>query len=156
VLYIVYILHYTKNNPWICRYRFNGKVFLIFFCITPHTCKIKIKSTVEYSSIIDINQFALLTFIIPSIMGGQDSSLLSRYRILKRSQRIALWVISLVLAMQHTYIQSTLYVKSREIHILSSIYIIPSIMGGQDSSLLSRYRILKRSRHFCDNINIFQ
>jgi hypothetical protein len=21
----------TQNNPWICRYRFNGKVFLIFF-----------------------------------------------------------------------------------------------------------------------------
>jgi hypothetical protein len=32
---------------WICRYSFNGKVFLIFFCITPHTHKIK-KSTVEF------------------------------------------------------------------------------------------------------------
>ena len=24
------IYHTTQNNPWICRYRFNGKVFLIF------------------------------------------------------------------------------------------------------------------------------
>jgi hypothetical protein len=25
------IYYTTQNNPWICRYRFNGKVFLIFF-----------------------------------------------------------------------------------------------------------------------------
>jgi hypothetical protein len=54
------------------------------------------------SSIIDINRFGLLTFIIPPIMGSQDSNLIS------------------------------------------------------NSSLLSSYRILKRSCHFCDNINIFQ
>ena len=35
------IYYTTQNNPWIYRYRFNGKVFLIFFCITPHTRKIK-------------------------------------------------------------------------------------------------------------------
>ena len=40
-------IYYTsQNNPWICRYRFNGKDFLIFYCITPHTRKIK--STVEF------------------------------------------------------------------------------------------------------------
>ena len=37
----------TQNNPWICRYRFNGKVFLIFSCINPRTRKIKKKGTVE-------------------------------------------------------------------------------------------------------------
>jgi hypothetical protein len=42
------IYYTTQNIPWICQYRFNGKVFLIFFCITPHTCKIKKKSTVEF------------------------------------------------------------------------------------------------------------
>jgi hypothetical protein len=31
------IYYITQNNPWIYRYRFNGKVF---FCITPHTCQI--------------------------------------------------------------------------------------------------------------------
>ena len=41
------IYYTTQNNPWICRYRFNGKGFLIFFCITPCTRKIK-KSTVEF------------------------------------------------------------------------------------------------------------
>ena len=41
------IYYTTQNNPWICRYRFNGKDFLIFFCITPHTHRIK-KSTVEF------------------------------------------------------------------------------------------------------------
>jgi hypothetical protein len=41
------IYYTTQNNPWICRYSFNGKVFLIFFCITPQTRKIK-KSTVEF------------------------------------------------------------------------------------------------------------
>ena len=25
------IYYTTQNNPWICRYRFNGKVFLIFY-----------------------------------------------------------------------------------------------------------------------------
>jgi hypothetical protein len=39
-------------------------------------------------------------------------------------------------------------------------FIIPPIIGGQDSNLnfklLSSYWILKRSRHFCDNIHIFQ
>ena len=40
------IYYTTQNNLWICRYRFNGKVFLDFFCITPRTCKIK-KSTVN-------------------------------------------------------------------------------------------------------------
>ena len=52
-MYIVYMFVYTTvhytNNPWICRYRFNGKVFLIFFCITPRTRKIKKKySRVSY------------------------------------------------------------------------------------------------------------
>jgi hypothetical protein len=41
------IYYTTQNNPWICRYSFNRKVFLIFFCITPQTRKIK-KSTVEF------------------------------------------------------------------------------------------------------------
>jgi hypothetical protein len=41
------IYYTTQNNPWICRYRFNGKVFFYFFCITPRTHKIK-KSTVEF------------------------------------------------------------------------------------------------------------
>ena len=26
----IHRLYTTQNNPWICRYRFNGKVFLIF------------------------------------------------------------------------------------------------------------------------------
>ena len=34
------IYYTTQNNPWICRYRFNGKKILIFFCITPRTRKI--------------------------------------------------------------------------------------------------------------------
>jgi hypothetical protein len=34
------IYYTTQNNPWICQYMFNGKVFFDFFCITPHTCKI--------------------------------------------------------------------------------------------------------------------
>ena len=39
----------TQNNPWICRYRFNGKKIWIFFCITPHTRKITKKySRVSY------------------------------------------------------------------------------------------------------------
>jgi len=38
------IYYTTQNNPWICRYRFNGN---FFFCITPHTRKIK-KGTVEF------------------------------------------------------------------------------------------------------------
>ena len=47
-MFVLCIVYYTtQNNPWICRYRFNGKVFLIFFCITPHTHRIK-KSTVEF------------------------------------------------------------------------------------------------------------
>ena len=39
----------TQNNPWICQYRFNGKVFLIFSVspLRPNTHKIK-KSTVEF------------------------------------------------------------------------------------------------------------
>jgi hypothetical protein len=44
------IYYTTQNNPWICRNtfcRFNGTIFLIFFCITSHTCKI-LKSTVEF------------------------------------------------------------------------------------------------------------
>ena len=41
------IYYTTQNNPWICRYRFNGKDFWFFFCITPHTRKIK-KRTVEF------------------------------------------------------------------------------------------------------------
>jgi hypothetical protein len=36
-------------------YRFNGKVFLIFFCITPHARKIK-KSTVEFHTSKNINK----------------------------------------------------------------------------------------------------
>jgi hypothetical protein len=86
-------------------------------------------------------------------------------------QQIALWVISLVLAMQHTYIQSMLNLArfiSCITHISSIIDInrfalLTLIMGGQDSNLnfklldlLSSYWILKRSHHFCDNINIFQ
>ena len=47
LFYASSIYYTTQNNPWICRYRFNGKVFLIFFCITPHRHKIK-KSTVEF------------------------------------------------------------------------------------------------------------
>ena len=37
--------------------------------------KTKQVKTPTISSIIDIKQFALLTFIIPPIMGGQDSNL---------------------------------------------------------------------------------
>ena len=33
------------------------------------------RSIIHISSIIDINRFSLLTFIIPPIMGGQDSNL---------------------------------------------------------------------------------
>ena len=36
------IYYTTQNNRWICKYRFNA-----FFCITPHTHKIK-KCTVEF------------------------------------------------------------------------------------------------------------
>ena len=46
VLYIIYILHYTKQSLDL-RFRFNAIFFLDFFCITPHTRKIK-KSTVEF------------------------------------------------------------------------------------------------------------
>ena len=46
----LYILQYTtQNNPWICRYRFNGIFFFDFFCIAPRTRKIKKKySRVSY------------------------------------------------------------------------------------------------------------
>ena len=38
-------IYYTRqNNNWICRYRF---IEFFFFCITPHTHKIK-KGTVEF------------------------------------------------------------------------------------------------------------
>ena len=46
VLYIIYILHYTKQSLDL-RFRFNAFFFIDFFCITPHTRKIK-KSTVEF------------------------------------------------------------------------------------------------------------
>ena len=42
------IYYTTQNNPWICRYRFNGKVFLIFFLYHPLVhVKLK-KSTVNF------------------------------------------------------------------------------------------------------------
>jgi hypothetical protein len=41
------IYYTTQNNPWICRYRFNGKVFLIFSVSSLIHVKIK-KSTVEF------------------------------------------------------------------------------------------------------------
>jgi hypothetical protein len=42
------IYYTTQNNPWICRYRFNGNVFLSFFFVSPliHV-KFK-KGTVEF------------------------------------------------------------------------------------------------------------
>jgi hypothetical protein len=41
------IYYTTQNNPWICDIGSMEKFFLDFFCITPHTRKIK-KSTVEF------------------------------------------------------------------------------------------------------------
>ena len=41
------IYYTTQNNPWICRYRFNGKVFLILYVSPLIHVKLK-KSTVEF------------------------------------------------------------------------------------------------------------
>jgi hypothetical protein len=41
------IYYTTQNNPWICQYRFNGKVFLIFSVSPLRHIKLK-KSTVEF------------------------------------------------------------------------------------------------------------
>ena len=35
VYYASSIYYTTQNNPWICRYRFNGKFVLIFFLYHP-------------------------------------------------------------------------------------------------------------------------
>jgi hypothetical protein len=48
VCYTSSIYYTTQNNPWICRYRFNGNFFWIFFCITPRTRKIKKSTRVSY------------------------------------------------------------------------------------------------------------
>jgi hypothetical protein len=43
------IYYTTQNNPWICRYRFNGKVFLIFSVLPLKHVKFKKKySRVSY------------------------------------------------------------------------------------------------------------
>jgi hypothetical protein len=45
--YTSYIYYTTQNNPWICRYRFNGKVFWFFFVSPLIHVKLN-KSTVEF------------------------------------------------------------------------------------------------------------
>jgi hypothetical protein len=45
--YISSIYYTTQHNPWICRYRFNGKVFFIFSVSPLIQVKLE-KSTVEF------------------------------------------------------------------------------------------------------------
>ena len=42
------IYYTTQNNPWICRYRFNGKVFLIFSVSPLIHVKLKKSTVVSY------------------------------------------------------------------------------------------------------------
>jgi hypothetical protein len=113
----------------VCQFHVNKEVYWFLNRpppFLPRSLNAVILTNDGKQSLINTNRFALLTFIIPPIMGSQDSNLnfklLSSFIILNieaepnfhhwsrhaHRQRIALWVISLVLATQHTYIQSML------------------------------------------------
>jgi hypothetical protein len=62
------IYYTTQNNPWICRYRFNGKVFLIFSVSPLIYLKLKKKSTAEFHTSKNIKNDKTKKPITPSFV----------------------------------------------------------------------------------------
>jgi hypothetical protein len=67
------IYYSTQNNPWICRYRFNGNVFGFFYVSPLIHVKLNKKSTVEFHTSKNIlkkikqrNQSPQVLFYIPN------------------------------------------------------------------------------------------